>query len=57
MMTLRILLSKKEATEIGRKAKQFISARFHREREQADYLRLYREMAGQDGGPAAVVSR
>ena len=54
---LRILRNKKERTEIGRKARRFISAGFCRDREQVDYLRLYRVTAGQDGGPAAVVSR
>jgi hypothetical protein len=56
MMTL--LPSKKETMEIVRKANSSsISARIRRECEQADYLRLYREMAGQDRGQAAVVSR
>lgn len=54
---LCILRNRKETTEIGRKAKRFISAGFCRDREQVDYLRLYRVTAGQDGGPAAVVSR
>jgi glycosyltransferase involved in cell wall biosynthesis len=54
---LRILRNKREATEIGRKAKRFIAARFRRDREQVDYLRLYRETADQDRGLAAAVSR
>ena len=42
---LRILQNKREATQTGRKAKRFIAARFRRDREQVDYLRLYRETA------------
>jgi glycosyltransferase involved in cell wall biosynthesis len=53
---LRILRNKREATEIGRKAKRFIAAHFRRDREQVDYLRLYRETADQDRGLAAAVS-
>ena len=47
---LRILCNKKEATETGRRAKRFIAARFRRDREQVDYLRLYRETADQGFG-------
>lgn len=47
---LHILRNKKEATETGRRAKRFIASRFHRDREQADYLRLYRETADQRFG-------
>jgi glycosyltransferase involved in cell wall biosynthesis len=47
---LRILRNKKEATQIGRRAKRFIAARFRRDCEQADYLHLYRETAGQRFG-------
>jgi glycosyltransferase involved in cell wall biosynthesis len=54
---LRILRNKREATEIGRKAKRFIAACFRRDLEQVDYLRLYRETADQDRGLAAAVSR
>ncbi len=42
---LRILRNKKEATETGRRAKRFIASHFRRDREQVDYLRLYRETA------------
>jgi len=44
---LRILRNKKEASEAGRRAKRFIAARFRHDREQVDYLRLYRETANQ----------
>jgi glycosyltransferase involved in cell wall biosynthesis len=54
---LRILRDKKEAAEIGRKAKRFIAARFSHDREQAGYLRLYGETAHQERGRAAAVSR
>jgi glycosyltransferase involved in cell wall biosynthesis len=47
---LRILRNRKEATETGRRAKRFIAARFQRDREQVDYLRLYRETADQRFG-------
>jgi len=47
---LRILQNKREATQTGRKAKRFIAARFRRDREQVDYLRLYRETADQGFG-------
>ena len=47
---LRILRNKKEATETGRRAKRFIAAHFRRDREQVDYLRLYRETADQRFG-------
>jgi hypothetical protein len=47
---LRILRNKEEATETGRKAKRFITARFRRDQEQVDYLRLYRETADQGFG-------
>jgi glycosyltransferase involved in cell wall biosynthesis len=40
---LYILRNKKAATETGRRAKRFIATRFRLDREQQDYLRLYRE--------------
>jgi glycosyltransferase involved in cell wall biosynthesis len=52
---LHILRDRKEATETGRRAKRFITARFRRDREQVDYLRLYRETA--DQRLVAVVAR
>jgi L-malate glycosyltransferase len=52
----RILRNKKEAKQIGRRAKRFIAARFHRNREQEDYLRLYSETAGLGRGPIVAVS-
>lgn len=42
---LHILMNTKEAAETGRRARRFIAARFSRDREQGDYLRLYRETA------------
>lgn len=47
---LHILRNKKEATEIGQRAKRFIAARFRRDREQVDYLHLYKETADQRFG-------
>ncbi|MBM4312420.1 MAG: glycosyltransferase family 4 protein [Deltaproteobacteria bacterium] len=49
-LILRILRDKKEARETGLRAKRFIASRFHSDREQADYLRLYRETADQRFG-------
>ena len=42
---LHILQNKKEARQTGRRAKSFIASHFHRNREKADYLRLYHETA------------
>jgi glycosyltransferase involved in cell wall biosynthesis len=47
---LHVLRNKREAAETGRRAKRFIAARFRRDREQADYLRLYKETADQRFG-------
>lgn len=49
-LILRILRDKKEARKTGLRAKRFIASHFHSDREQADYLRLYRETADQRFG-------
>jgi len=48
---LRVLRNKEETRGIGRRARRYISAVFCRDKEQMEYLRLYRLTAGENGDP------
>lgn len=53
-LLLRLLQNGEEAAQAGRRAKRLMAARYGRDREQVDYLRLYSKTADQGVGRSSL---